>query len=147
VSGAASAREDEEIAMPGAAALGGSRSTEIFYLEGDKVRAAFEKGMPLLEVSDYKVHASHRDQAGEAEVHENETDIIYVLEGTATFVTGGTVVSGTNTAPGEIRGSGVTGGEARRLGKGDFIIVPRGTAHWFKEVPGPILYYVVKVRE
>ncbi len=104
VSGAASAPQDEEIALAGVAALGAlplTEATEIFYLESDKVRAAFEKGMPLLEVTDYKVHASHRDKAGEAEVHENETDIIYVLEGTTTFVTGGKVVGGRSTGAGE----------------------------------------------
>jgi glc operon protein GlcG len=145
VSGAASASQDEEIALAGAAALGALRSSEIFYLESEKVRAAFEKGMPLLEMSDYKVHASHRDKAGEAEVHENETDIIYVLEGTTTFVTGGTVVDGRSTSPGEIRGASIAGGTSRKLAQGDVIVVPRGTPHWFKEVDGTVNYYVVKV--
>ncbi len=145
VSGAMSAAQDEEIAMAGASALGAPASTDIFYLEGDKVRAAFEKGMPLLEVSDYKVHASHREKAGEAEVHENETDIIYMLEGTTTFVTGGKVVAGRSTGPGEIRGASIEGGTARKLEKGDVIIVPRGTPHWFREVEGTVNYYVVKV--
>ena len=94
----------------------------------------------------YMVHASRRDGAGQAEVHVQDTDIIYVLEGSTTFVTGGTVVEGKTTAPDEIRGTAVKGGETRRLGKGDVIIVPNGTPHWFKEVEGPVLYYVVKVR-
>ena len=148
VSGAASAPQDEEIALAGVAALGAlplTEATEIFYLESDKVRAAFEKGMPLLEVTDYKVHASHRDKAGEAEVHENETDIIYVLEGTTTFVTGGKVVGGRSTGAGEIRGASIEGGTSRKLAKGDVIVVPRGTPHWFKEVEGTVNYYVVKV--
>jgi glc operon protein GlcG len=149
VSGAMSAPQDEEIAMAGAAALGSSgtatSSMDIFYLEGEKVKAAFQKGMPLLEVSDYKVHASHRDKAGEAEVHEGETDIIYMLDGSATFVTGGKVVDGRATGPGEIRGVAIDGGIVRTLGKGDVIIVPKGTPHWFKEVQGIVNYYVVKV--
>jgi glc operon protein GlcG len=148
VSGAMSAPQDEEIAMAGAAALGSammSSSSDIFYLEGDKVAAAFQKGQPLLEVSDYKVHASHRDKAGEAEIHEGETDIIYMLDGAATFVTGGKVVSGRSTGPGEIRGASIEGGTVRKLSKGDVIIVPKGTPHWFKEVMGPLNYYVVKV--
>ena len=136
--------------MAGAEALGSgmmssSSSSDIFYLEGDKVKAAFQKGQPLLEVSDYKVHASHRDKAGEAEVHEGETDIIYMLDGSATFVTGGTVVGGRATGPGEIRGASIDGGTVRKLSKGDVIIVPKGTPHWFKEVMGPLNYYVVKV--
>ncbi|HSF19817.1 MAG TPA: heme-binding protein [Vicinamibacteria bacterium] len=149
VSGAASAAQDEEIALAGAAAISDATSTmssdEIFYLESDKVRAAFQKGAPLIELSDYKVHASHRDKGGESEIHQKETDIIYVLDGSATFVTGGKVVDGRTTAPGEIRGAGIEGGTTRRLTKGDVIIVPQGTPHWFKEVDGVVDYYVVKV--
>jgi len=145
VSGAMSASQDEEIAMAGAAALSAVSSTDIFFLDGEKVSAAFRKGMPLIEVSDYKVHASHREKAGEAEVHEGETDIIYMLEGSVTFVTGGKVVDGRSTGPGEIRGASIDGGTARTLGKGDVIIVPKGIPHWFKEVQGTVNYYVVKV--
>ncbi len=42
---------------------------------------AFEKGMPLLEIANYKVHASHRDEPGVVEVHAKDTDIIYMLDG------------------------------------------------------------------
>ena len=69
-----------------------------------------------------------------------------MLEGTTTFVTGGSVVDAKTTAPEEIRGTAIEHGESHRLGKGDVIIVPSGTPHWFKEVDGPVLYYVVKVR-
>jgi glc operon protein GlcG len=92
------------------------------------------------------VHASRREKPGQAEVHLNDTDIIYVLDGTATFVTGGTVTEGKNIAADEIRGASVTGGETRQLKKGDVIIVPAGTPHWFKESSNPFTYYVVKVR-
>ncbi|MEW5976007.1 MAG: hypothetical protein AB1898_09410 [Acidobacteriota bacterium] len=51
-----------------------------------------------------------------------------------------------NVAPDEIRGSQISGGEARQIQKGDVIIVPAGTPHWFKEVPAPMTYYVVKAR-
>jgi quercetin dioxygenase-like cupin family protein len=81
-----------------------------------------------------------------AEVHELDADIIYVLEGTATFVTGGTAEDLQQTAPGELRGSGIRGGERRHIVKGDVLIVPRGTPHWFQEVQAPFNYYVVKVR-
>ena len=149
VSGAASAQQDEEIAMAGAQALGAMKTSSMdsrtFYLENKKVAEAFIKGAPLIEVSDYKVHASHRDKGGEAEIHDHETDIIYVLEGSATLVTGGNVVSGRTTAPGETRGAGIEGGETRRITRGDVIIVPQGTPHWFKDVEGAINYYVVKV--
>jgi glc operon protein GlcG len=94
----------------------------------------------------YMVHASHRDAAGMAEVHELDADIIYVLDGTATLITGGTAENLKPTAPNELRGSGIRGGETRRIAKGDVLIVPKGTPHWFQEVSGPFNYYVVKVR-
>lgn len=145
VSGAASAQQDEELAIAGANALLAKKtSAPVTHIDHGKVAAAFAKGAPLLEVPAYKVHASRRTEPGLAEVHENETDVIYVLEGTATFVTGGQLVDGKVTAPGEIRGKDVIGGETRKLSKGDVVVVPPNTPHWFKEVRGPFLYYVVK---
>lgn len=153
VSGAASAPQDEELAIAGANALtkavsadaNGAAARSVTYIESKKVADGFAKGTPLIEVEDYKIHASRRDAAGMAEVHANETDIIYVMEGAAMLVTGGTVVDGKTTAPGEIRGAAINGGETRKLVKGDVIVVPNGTPHWFKEVQGPLTYYVVKV--
>jgi glc operon protein GlcG len=146
VSGAASAQQDEEIAIAGANILKNPKSmSSISYFQNDKVKAAFIKGMPLTEVDGYKIHASHRDEAGMAEVHERDTDIIYVLDGSATFVTGGTVVDGKTTAVNEIRGPSIEGGDNRQLNPGDVIVVPNGTPHWFKSVKAPFNYYVVKV--
>jgi mannose-6-phosphate isomerase-like protein (cupin superfamily) len=88
---------------------------------------------------------AHRDVPGMVEVHDKETDTIYVLAGSATFVTGGTLIGGSVTGPGQQRGSDIQGGDARPLVKGDVIVVPAGVPHWFKEVKGSIDYYVVKV--
>ena len=140
-------QEDEDIAKAGANAAAGiidAGASPITYLEKDTVAAAFAKGMPLLEVPGYKVHASRRTKSGPAEVHEHETDVVYVLEGSATFVSGGTLVGANTVAPGEIRGSDVKGGETRTLVKGDVVVVPPNTPHWFKEVTDPFLYFVVK---
>jgi quercetin dioxygenase-like cupin family protein len=45
-----------------------------------------------------------------------------------------------------MRGTRIDQGEARQIAKGDVVIVPNGTPHWFAEVQGPLTYYVVKVR-
>ncbi len=128
----------------GLAATNGS--SKVTYIPADQVSAALGKGAVLLNNGTYQVHASRRDAEGQVEVHVKDADIIYMLSGSTTFVTGGTVVGGQTTAPDEIRGTSVDGGETRRLTKGDVIVVPKGTPHWFKEVSGPVLYYVVKVR-
>ena len=117
----------------------------VTYLPADKVNAAFAKGLPILETGTYKVTAGRRDRDGQAEVHARDTDIMYVLEGTATLVTGGQVVGGKSTAADEIRGDAITGGDARPLVKGDVIIIPNGVPRLFKDVKPPFLYYVVKV--
>jgi glc operon protein GlcG len=156
VSGAASAQEDEEVAMAGAAglgstktSLGGTTPTEtVHYFTRDQVAASFAKGAVLLDGAgrNYMVHTSRRTTPGQAEIHTRDTDIIYVVEGSATFVTGGTAVGAKETAADELRGAAIDGGVTRRIAKGDVITVPAGTAHWFKDVPGPLAYYTVKVR-
>jgi mannose-6-phosphate isomerase-like protein (cupin superfamily) len=121
---------------------------DVTYFPAAQVSAAFERGAVLYDGAggNYMVHASRREAAGQAEVHLRDTDVIYVLEGTTTFVTGGTLIDARTTAPDEMRGAAIEHGETRRVGKGDVIIVPSGTPHWFKEVDAPVLYYVVKVR-
>jgi glc operon protein GlcG len=154
VSGAASAQQDEELAIAGAAAVSasagdGPTGPGVSHWKSPEVAAAFARGAVLLDGKDgrsYTVHASRREQPGQAEVHTLDTDIIYVLDGTATFVTGGAVEQGTTTEPNEIRGNAIRGGEARTIGPGDVLVVPNGTPHWFSDVKGPLNYYVVKVR-
>jgi glc operon protein GlcG len=147
VSGAASAQQDEELALAGANTLASMSKAAVTYFDKAQVVAAFTKGAVLFDKGEkYMVHASHRDKAGVVELHEQDADIIYVLAGTATLVTGGEIVDGKTIAPGEIRGSEVKGGETRQIKPGDVIVVPAGTPHWFKEVPAPLDYYVVKAR-
>jgi uncharacterized protein GlcG (DUF336 family) len=155
VSGAASAQEDEDVAKAGAAAVTSAMSAApakgpapVNYFSGQQVNQAFTKGAVLLDGTgrNYMVHASRRDKSGLAEVHVLDTDVIYVQDGTATFVTGGDMVSPRTVEVNEIRGDSVVGGETRQLKKGDVITVPNGTPHWFKDVRGTFTYYVVKVR-
>jgi mannose-6-phosphate isomerase-like protein (cupin superfamily) len=115
------------------------------FVDHDKVAAALAKGGPLVTASDVLVSGSHRDKPGQVEVHDKEMDVIYVIDGTATFVTGGKIVGAKSSRPNQWLGTDVTGGTTHKLVKGDVIVVPAGMPHWFKEVPGPISYYVVKV--
>ena len=121
-------------------------SPAVTYIPADQVNAAFAKGAVLISSGNYMVHASRRDTEGQVEIHTRDADIIYLLEGTTTLITGGEIGDAKSTAPDEIRGTSVRGGDARKLSKGDVIVVPKGTPHWFKDVSGPVLYYVVKVR-
>ena len=163
VSGAASAQQDEELAIVGAGSLGSMEMTggnnghvplPVTYIESRRVSAAFENGAVLVgedenmmhAARNYMVHASHRDKAGVVEIHELDTDIVYVLKGSAQVITGGTPVGMKMIAPHEFRAPSVDGGETRRFVPGDVVIIPNGVPHWFKEVEAPFDYYVVKVR-
>jgi glc operon protein GlcG len=156
VSGAASAQQDEGLAIAGANVFAESKVSDampsstppVLFFDAKQVSASFSTGAVLLDANDrnYMVHTSRRDKPGLAEIHALDTDIIYVMEGTATFVTGGTAVDAKEIAPNEIRGSRIEGGVTRQLSKGQVIIVPNNTAHWFKEVNSEFLYYTIKVR-
>ena len=146
VSGAASADQDEQLAMAGAAVLS-AQPAPVSYFHAPEVMAAFAKGSVLFDHSDkYMVHASRREKPGQAEIHTQDADIVYVLDGTAILITGGTPVNVKETAADELRGDSIQGGERRQLVKGDVIIIPAGMPHWFKETTNPFLYYVVKAR-
>src|SRR6476659_8913613 len=117
----------------------------VLHFDHAKVAALFEKGGPLLATNNFKIQAGRRTGPGEVEIHARDTDIFYILEGTATFVTGGTAVGKRDTGKGEERAKEIAGGHVQTLSKGDIIVIPVGIPHWFKEVPGPFLYYMVKV--
>jgi glc operon protein GlcG len=156
VSGAASAQQDEELALAGANVFADVKMSNtmpanippVIFYDANQVNTSFSTGAVLLDGSNrnYMVHTSRRDKPGLAEIHGVDTDIIYVLQGTATFVTGGTVVDAKEISSDEIRGSRIEGGVTRKLSKGEVIIVPNNTPHWFKDVNGEFLYYTIKVR-
>jgi len=142
-------QEDEDIAKAGAAAFDAamkSSAAPVTHLPAKQVSQAFVKGMPLVRGANFKIDASHREEPGVVEVHTRDTDLIYMLEGAAILVTGGTIIDAKTIEPEEIRGRESRGGESRTISKGDVVVIPNGTPHWFKEVQGPINYYVVKVR-
>ena len=100
---------------------------------------------PNLRVSGGYRPASRADASPVSEVHANEADLFYVIEGRATQVLGGSVVGGKQTAPGQIRGTKTEGGQTYQLGKGDVMWVPAGMPHWFPEIPEALSYLLVKV--
>ena len=118
VSGAASAQQDDEVAIAGATAFEGGAITggpraAVGYFPAAQVAASFARGAVLVGAGgdrNYMVHTSRRDKAGEAEVHLRDTDIIYITEGTTTFVTGGHLVDGKRAGAEEIRGTSIEGG-------------------------------------
>ena len=122
-----------------------AQTPAVTYADHDKVAAALANGGSLVTAPNVTVSGAHRSGPGQVEVHETETDVLYVIDGEATFVTGGTMVGGKLTRPGQFLGSDIQGGTTHHLTKGDVIVIQAGTPHWFKEVPKSVNYFVVKV--
>jgi len=119
--------------------------SKITYIPHDTVNQTMAKGGQIIGENGLIVLAQRRG-AGEVEVHENTNHVFIIVEGEATFVTGGTMVGAKNTAPGQIRAASVEGGQTYHLTKGDVITIPAKTPHWFKEVPTKtIAYYAVNL--
>jgi glc operon protein GlcG len=148
VSGASSADEDQELATIGVAAVDEARSkppAEAAYFPAAEVTAKFETGGLLLTTDGYKIDAGRRTESGEVEYHAGEADIMYVIEGTATVVTGGDMIDVREVAPGELRAPRSEGGTSHDLSEGDVLAIPAGVPHHFVSASDPFLYYVVKV--
>jgi quercetin dioxygenase-like cupin family protein len=125
------------------------------YVNNEEITAASAKGNGLI-LSDWipagrecsaAIEFRAKDKAVPPEFHPRMSHIIYVLEGSVTYVTGGTLVGPLNTANKETtRGTAIEGGETRQLSKGDFIIVPKGTNHWRKTLQSDLVYLMVSYR-
>ena len=114
-------------------------------IAAEKVAVAFAAGGSFLETPEYRVGMARREGPGDAEVHDVDTDIFYVFEGTATLVSGGEMIEPRTVGPNEHRASSTRGGESRTVTKGDVIVIPRSVPHWFNEVSeAPFIYLVVK---
>jgi mannose-6-phosphate isomerase-like protein (cupin superfamily) len=117
--------------------------TKVTYIPHDTVSATMAKGGSILNDKGLIILAQRRG-AGEVEVHEKTNHVFIIVEGEATFVTGGTMVGARDSAPGQIRAASSQGGQTHHLTKGDVITIPAKTPHWFKEVPTQtIAYYAV----
>ena len=99
-----------------------------------------QSSSPIANTDQYRINIVHREKAAGALAHEGNTELHYIIEGTGIIVTGGTIVRGT----GGINGATIQGGETHAVKKGDVILVPAGSAHWYKEVTTPITYLEVR---
>jgi uncharacterized protein GlcG (DUF336 family)/mannose-6-phosphate isomerase-like protein (cupin superfamily) len=149
VSGASSANEDQELAVIGAeaaaSAAAGASANGAAYFPSDEVRKRFEEGGLLLDTRGYKIDAGRRVAPGEVEYHERVVDVMRVVEGEATVITGGKLVEPREVGAGELRAKSIEGGTEYRLSEGDVLAVPNGVPHQFVSVSDPFLYFVVKV--
>jgi mannose-6-phosphate isomerase-like protein (cupin superfamily) len=111
-----------------------------------KISAQKIATQPLGSYGNHTVLIAHREGSGEAELHETQNDVMVVESGEATLVVGGTVVDPRTTAPHEIRGPSIKGGEKKSLAAGDVVHIPVKVPHQMLLESGKqITYFVVKI--
>jgi mannose-6-phosphate isomerase-like protein (cupin superfamily) len=97
--------------------------------------------------TDYSMLA-FRSQSGKAELHEKFADFFVVVDGNATLISGGHILNGATTAPGEVRGDSVQDGKEMKLKKGDIVHIPPNTPHQLVLAKGDTFqYFIIKVQE
>ena len=94
---------------------------------------------PLLSLAPYRASLEYRTAVGPAAVHEKEAEFFYVIDGSGVLVTGGKLKDEKRQNATNLGGTGVDGGQSRTVAKGDFIVVPEGTPHWFSDIKGELI--------
>jgi mannose-6-phosphate isomerase-like protein (cupin superfamily) len=93
----------------------------------------------MIQLAPYNVSLEYRSAVANAAVHETEAELFYVIDGSATLVTGGKLTNETRTNAANLSGKGIDGGMSRKVAKGDFIMVPEGVPHWFSAIDGTVV--------
>lgn len=109
-----------------------------------KAKSEHKDGQPtvienILRLAPYSANLEYRTGVGPAAVHEHEAEMFYVLEGSGTLTTGGKLTDEKRTNAENLTGTGIEGGNAKAVAKGDVIIVPENTPHWFSAINGTIV--------
>jgi mannose-6-phosphate isomerase-like protein (cupin superfamily) len=130
---------------PAANSSGGGVPAAVHYIDHDAVAATMAKGGAIVNDPGLVVLANRRGAAA-AEYHDHTNHIFIIVEGEGTFVAGGTMVDAKRTAPDQMRGTSIEGGQTYHLSKGDVITIPAKTPHWWKEVSTKtVAYYAVNI--
>jgi mannose-6-phosphate isomerase-like protein (cupin superfamily) len=121
--------------------------------------AVMDQQIRVVDIGKYNVAVGVLHRAARAKQtaisHSQVTEVYHIIEGAGTLVTGGEMVEPTP-SPAEgntvkvlvgpsTGGAAIRGGQARRVGPGDVIVIPPGVAHWFSAVESDMNYLVVRV--
>lgn len=93
----------------------------------------------MIQLAPYNVSLEYRASVANAALHDREAELFYVIDGSATLITGGRLKDEKRTNAENMTGSGIEGGVSRHVAKGDFIMVPEGTPHWFSSIDGTVV--------
>jgi len=94
------------------------------------------------------LNLSVRTSSGGAEIHAHYDDLMIVQQGSATLITGGSIIDAKTDSGGETKGTGIQNGKSQSITVGDVIIVPAGEPHQLLIPPGTLYSALVaKVKE
>lgn len=94
---------------------------------------------PLIHLAPYMANLEYRKSPVPPAVHITDAEFFYVIDGAGTLTTGGDLVDPTKPNANNMSGKAIAGGVRCRVQKGDFVIVPQGTPHWFSEIEGALI--------
>ena len=145
----AGAAQQNSSASPPAAAPRGTAAT---FVSAADLEAALKKAtesnpnMSAARIDNhdqYRINIVRRGRPAGAIAHAVGTELHYIVEGGGTLVTGGTIVRPAAGAPtGTL--ARIEGGVTRKVGKGDVVLIPENTPHWYSEVDSAIAYLEVR---
>ena len=121
---------------------------KVHYVNHDRVASTMVKGGQIISDNGLIVLANRAVQRG-AEMHDKTNHVFIIVDGEATFVTGGKLTNANVISPGQTRADGIEGGDVHQLSKGDVITIPANTPHWWKDTSktGSVGYYAVNIEQ
>jgi len=124
---------------PGSAAIFKSAADLTAALSKATANAGGMSSSNVATTDQYRVSLVTRAKPAGALAHPGNTELLYIVEGAGEVVTGGTLVPAENGKP-----ASIANGLTQKIVKGDVVIVPAGSAHWFSVVDSPITYLEVR---
>ena len=136
----------QQAVVPDMKLFSSSADVQALIANAKKIRTEGQAlvSQPILALAPYRVMLEYRASIGTAAIHEKEAEVFYVIEGSATLVTGGKIVNEKRVNAENTNGTAIDGGASRPVSKGDFFFVPEGTAHWFSEIQSPALVLMTR---
>lgn len=89
----------------------------------------------LVSVGPYPVQLEYRTGTTPPSIHKGQAELIYVVDGACTLLEGGTL-QGASGSPPTLHGTNIKGASPHRIAKGDYVLVPPDTPHWYTKVEG-----------
>lgn len=136
----------------GLSAQGSPAAPKLFASAGDVnaliARAKAERkpdqpnfSQPIVSLAPYNANLEYRVGGlnAPASTHDKDAELFYVVQGSGTVVTGGTLQNERRTNPDNASGTGIDGGASRKIAAGDWVLVPEKTPHWFTQIDGTLV--------